>query len=75
MAYRALLLGRNDGNGPLDEGRSLQWCCRYEPDSGDPDGLGECDVRRMRDALQLPEATRPFGSSDPSIPPKARSSI
>ncbi len=44
MAHRALLLGRNDGQG-------LQWCCRYEPDNGDRDGLGACDVRRMRDAL------------------------
>jgi len=44
MANRALLLGRNDG-------QALQWCCRYEPDNGDPDGLGGCDVQRMRNAL------------------------
>lgn len=43
MAKRALLLGRNDDD-------ALQWCCRYN-DPKDPDGLGECDVRRIRDAL------------------------
>ena len=43
MAHRALLLG-------CDDGQALQFCCCFEEPS-DPDGLGECDVRRMREAL------------------------
>ena len=39
----ALLLGRNDNDA------ELRWCIDY--DGGDDDSLGECDVRRMRDAL------------------------
>lgn len=42
--HKALLLGRND------EGQ-LSYCCRYDADPADEHGLGECDVRRMRDAL------------------------
>jgi len=38
MSSKALLLGRNGGD--------LQWCYR-----DDADGLGECDVRKLRDAL------------------------
>jgi hypothetical protein len=52
MARRALLLGRNGGNGPLDASSQLQWCCRYDLNGTDPDRLAECDVRRMRDALR-----------------------
>jgi hypothetical protein len=43
MAYRAFLLGRNGGN--------LEHCYRSGAPS-DPEGLDDCDVRRMRDALQ-----------------------
>jgi len=38
MSSKALLLGRNGGD--------LQWCYR-----DDADGLGECDARKLRDAL------------------------
>lgn len=43
MAYRAFLFGRNGGN---------LGCCYRSGDLADPDGLDDCDVRRMLDALR-----------------------
>ena len=43
MSSHALLLGRTGGD--------RRWCYRGDASGADPDGLGECDVRKLRDAL------------------------